>query len=210
MGTRHLIAVQLDGEYKIAQYGQWDGYPSGQGKTVIDFLSVPGNTAKLREALSKIRFLDAEGRDKEIIESYNANAPQWSNEQDKRTAEQRRWFRSYISRDLGAEILASVANSTDDEIILSNSIDFAGDSLMCEYAYVIDLDKNTLEVFKGFNHKPLDASERFFDAKTKDCSRVSSEPYYPVRLAKSYPLDVLPTVGQMEADVDPPEAEDAA
>ena len=30
MGTRHLIAVQLDGEYKIAQYGQWDGYPEGK------------------------------------------------------------------------------------------------------------------------------------------------------------------------------------
>lgn len=29
MGTRHIIAVVADDEYKIAQYGQWDGYPSG-------------------------------------------------------------------------------------------------------------------------------------------------------------------------------------
>lgn len=38
MGTRHLIAAVIDGEYKIAQYGQWDGDPEGQGLTVLDFL----------------------------------------------------------------------------------------------------------------------------------------------------------------------------
>lgn len=27
MGTRHLTAVVIDGDYKVAQYGQWDGYP---------------------------------------------------------------------------------------------------------------------------------------------------------------------------------------
>lgn len=31
MGTRHLIAVQIDGAYKIAQYGQWDGNPACTG-----------------------------------------------------------------------------------------------------------------------------------------------------------------------------------
>lgn len=31
MGTRNPTAVVLDGEYKLAQYGQWDGFPSGQG-----------------------------------------------------------------------------------------------------------------------------------------------------------------------------------
>jgi hypothetical protein len=38
MGTRNLVAVYLDGIHRIAQYGQWDGYPSGQGKTVLSFL----------------------------------------------------------------------------------------------------------------------------------------------------------------------------
>ena len=38
MGTRHMVGVVLDGDFKIAQYGQWDGYPEGQGKTVLDFL----------------------------------------------------------------------------------------------------------------------------------------------------------------------------
>jgi len=29
MGTRHCIIAVCDGEHKIAQYGQWDGYPTG-------------------------------------------------------------------------------------------------------------------------------------------------------------------------------------
>lgn len=31
MGTRNLTCVVLDGEFKVAQYGQWDGYPEGSG-----------------------------------------------------------------------------------------------------------------------------------------------------------------------------------
>ena len=38
MGTRNLTAVYLDGQYKVAQYGQWDGYPEGQGITALTFL----------------------------------------------------------------------------------------------------------------------------------------------------------------------------
>ena len=38
MGTRHLIFIQLNGEYKLSQYGQWDGYLEGQGLDVLNFL----------------------------------------------------------------------------------------------------------------------------------------------------------------------------
>ncbi len=38
MGTRNLTIVQSDGKYKVAQYCQWDGYPSGQGITILNAL----------------------------------------------------------------------------------------------------------------------------------------------------------------------------
>lgn len=39
MGTRHLIAVyDRNGELRVAQYGQWDGYPTGQGFAVLKAL----------------------------------------------------------------------------------------------------------------------------------------------------------------------------
>ena len=37
MGTRNLTAVYLDGEYKIAQYGQWDGLPRRTRDDGIEF-----------------------------------------------------------------------------------------------------------------------------------------------------------------------------
>ena len=38
MGTQNLTSVWFEGKYRIAQYGQFDGYPSGQGLTVLHFL----------------------------------------------------------------------------------------------------------------------------------------------------------------------------
>ena len=38
MGTRHTTAVKQNGEYKVAQYGQWDGYPEGAGVSILSFL----------------------------------------------------------------------------------------------------------------------------------------------------------------------------
>ena len=60
-----------------------------------------------------------------------------------------------MSRDIGAKILGMVNDAPEGtEIVLQNSIDFARDSLFCEYAYVVDLTRNTLEAYKGFQKSP--------------------------------------------------------
>ncbi len=39
MGTRNLtMVINQEGEKKVAQYGQWDGYPSVVGLGVLNFL----------------------------------------------------------------------------------------------------------------------------------------------------------------------------
>lgn len=150
MGTRHLIVVKKDNKNSIAQYGQWDGYPEGQGRDILRFLQDKKAVNKLRESLSKIRFIDGK-RDKDFLDSYDKNAPKWSNDLDNRTPEQIRWFETYMTRDLGANILSNIANSEDNEILLRNETEFAKDTLFCEYAYIIDFDKNTYEVYEdGF------------------------------------------------------------
>jgi len=189
MGTRHLIAVQSENEYKIAQYGQWDGYPSGQGLGVLGFLSIPENIKKLKEGLTKTRFIDEE-KDKVFIENYNSACPKWSNEPDNRSEEQINWWRNYCSRDLGCEILSNIANSDDNEILLRSNIDFAADSLFCEWAYVIDLDANKFEVYVGFNKVP------FLETETHRFSFLPIEKnneYYHVRMIASFDLNNLPS-----------------
>lgn len=197
MGTRNLICVFENGEYRIAQYCQWDGYPSGQGVDVLNFLKNKKRVNGLRKSLNRVRFLEPEGKDKGFYESYEANTPEWSNEPDNRTVEQKYWFDSYISRDIGANILSKVSESREKEIILKNSIGFAGDSLFCEWAYVIDFDGGVLEVYSGFN-KTLVTDGRF---KSNDPALEKNEGWEPIVLIKSYSLDNLPSPSKFVADL---------
>lgn len=170
MGTRHLTAVVHNKEYKIAQYGQWDGYLSGQGMTVLNFLRDVFEREKFIKQIEKLHWRTDE-ENKMIEENHKQD-----------------WFNvyPYLSRDMGAKILEYVQNN-DLEVGLSNSVDFAEDSLFCEFAYVVDLDKNTFEVYKGFNKRPLVKEERFYKENPDDNG------YFPVRMIACYSLTELPT-----------------
>lgn len=155
MGTRNLtMVISQEGEKKVAQYGQWDGYPSGVGIGVLNFLKNTELFEKFKTKLSKVRFLDAEGKDKEFIESYDKNAPQWSSDPDNRTEEQKVWFSTYCSRDLAEEVLINIANSNDEEIILLDRENTAKGDGWVEYSYVIDLKENKLKVY-GLLDQPM-------------------------------------------------------
>lgn len=184
MGTRHLTVVQFEGAYRVAQYGQWDGYPEGQGATVLEFLQSwdrPTFEAKLR-ASTFLTDADLESINAEI-KSLSPGV-QW----------QSKW--PALTRDTGAKVLRLIHDS-EPGIRLRNSIGFAGDSLFCEFAYVLDLDANTLEVYRGFRKEPLPECERFKDMPNPE----TSDGYYPICLAAKYPISDLPTVDKMTDDV---------
>jgi hypothetical protein len=80
---------------------------------------------------------------------------------------------------------------------------FLIDSLFCEYAYIINLDTEELEVYKGFNQDP-DADGRYAKLKnpdwTRDDGHVIKCEYNGVALFKSIPLDeVRESEGLMDA-----------
>ena len=56
MGTRNLTCVYKNGEYRVAQYGQWDGYPEGQGVTILEFLHRV-NINEFRNAIDKCTWI---------------------------------------------------------------------------------------------------------------------------------------------------------
>lgn len=156
MGTRNLtMVINQEGEIKVAQYGQWDGYPSGVGASVLSFLKNKELVEKLKAKLSIVRFLDEEGIDKEFIESYNKNAPGWGNQPDNRTDEQKRWFATYCTRDLADDVLVNIANSEGNEIILINSENTAKTDGWVEYSYVINFKENTLGVYGHIDQSPM-------------------------------------------------------
>lgn len=180
MGTRHLIAVVVDGEYKIAQYGQWDGYPSGQGANICRFLSTVDLNA-FKNAVRECKWVSDETW-KGWWTSIGVNS---DDEVTPAKGDQFLDEHPQISRDVCAKILTMVLNGTRD---VKNSIDFAGDSLFCEWAYVLDLDNEVLEVYEGFNKEPVDPSERFASTPRDTDRNGNLTEYYPVRLAKKIPF----------------------
>jgi len=188
MGTRNLTIVHINGEYKVAQYGQWDGYPGGQGATILDFLGRIGGeeTAQFKNKLMLATFHDTKSLNELQHEiEMSGLSSTW----------QKTW--PELSRDTGAEVLDLIF-SKPDGIKLKNEMPFAGDSLMCEWAYVIDFDTNKLEVYRGFNREPLDKDDRFYHVKGLDDR--SSTGYFPMKMAASYDLVDLPSVAKMEMD----------
>jgi len=185
MGTRHVTAVIQSEQFKIAQYGQWDGYPEGQGTNILNFLR-KSNLDKFKEQVAKCCFISEEEIKQRWIECGADPDDEWVG-MDVATKFKKKY--PGLSRDIGSDILSMVYNGETFE--LQNSIDFVEDSLWCEWAYVIDLDKNTFEVFEGFNKKPLNENERFFNGGT--VQEKNTGEYYPVKLVKSYSLDKLPT-----------------
>lgn len=183
MGTRHLIAVQLDGDYKIAQYGQWDGYPDGQGLTVLNFLKT-ANLEAFRDKLRKTRFATED----EINQFWvNAGANPDSDFVSMDVANKVKQTHPEVSRDTGARILEVVLSTPfSEQLLLSDHREFAQDGLFCEWAYVIDLDAGKLEVYTGF-HKE-DVTEGRFQGKTNP----DMSGYGPIQLQKTYDLDDLP------------------
>jgi len=187
MGTRHLTMVFEGGEYRVAQYGQWDGYPHGAGLKVLEFARTPGALAALRAKLPT------------LVRATNETHPDAPS----------------LDRDLGAGILAMIVGSADG-LPVALDVEFAADSLYCEWVWVIDFDRGTFEGFEGFNHKPLRSkrerfhflmpkarreNERRREMHNRDAKRAKIggrkhyrfSPYYPVKHVATWPLDKLPT-----------------
>jgi hypothetical protein len=193
MGTRGLTMVISEAKTKVAQYGQWDHYPEGQGLVVLEFLKKT-DLKKFKEKLNKVRFTTkkVEEEMQNFLESIGSKDGWVTSEQSSQF--DAKW--PYVSRDHGADILNLIMQNDEKIMWLTDSTNFAGDSLFCEWAYVIDLDKRRLEVYRGFNKSPIKKTERFAKIKNKD-----AEKYTPIRLLKSYSFKSLPTPKQFTKEL---------
>jgi len=133
MGTRNLTVVKnLEGTTKIAQYGQWDGYPSYSGIKALEFLRDKVNRDNLLVELQNVEFIS----DEECDQLYNASksSTDWENKD---------FLNEYpgLHRDTGIKILEVVANATNTIKTVDNT-EFANDSLFCEGIYEVDFSTN--------------------------------------------------------------------
>lgn len=197
MGTRHLICVVKDGEFKVAQYGQWDGYFSGQGQDLLNILKSDNfDLNHFKEQLDKCYYIDNDTYSR-LLEENGVHV----NEDGFCSYEEMKRFGAshigqYLSRDTGSDIIRLIYDETAlSKIPLRNNVDFAADSLSCEYAYVIDVDNETFEVYTGFNDDVEHVTERFEFLRTSliDINEHrTSGGYGLVKLYETYDLNNLP------------------
>ena len=191
MGTRGLLGFAYKGALKVA-YQNNNAYPMGLGQEVVDFCEsmeeVNRETGEgnawdiLKDNVEALELVDAEDTPAPLIlaqykgADFTINDGEWS------------------------DVLAYAVGRTGLDAVFAGELhhwidsrDFAKQSLFCEYAYVLDLDHMTLDLFVGKQYEPQDGNPFGQEGyqETYPDGRVG-ETMYPVRCLASYPLNAVP------------------
>ena len=143
MGTRGAYGFCKNGELKVT-YNHFDSYPEGLGQDILDFIHGT-SIEEMNKMCDDLQLID---------------------EKIPPTEEQIQKCRDAGSIDLGVsnqsvtDWYCLLRNCQGDLAMnckvgmMSDDKDFLQDSLFCEYAYIINLDDNVLEVYRGFQQTP--------------------------------------------------------
>ncbi len=141
MGTRNLTIVKSKGKTRVAQYGQWDGYPTGQGETIAKFLS----RYNLETFKNKVEALGTwtPEQHEAAIRALGITS-QWVTVEE---SDRIKMKYPEFDRDQGAGILELIMQGVVQRVQLDE--EFKNDKLYCEYYYEIDLDNKTVSMNGG-------------------------------------------------------------
>lgn len=172
MGTRGIYGFYKYGIDKIT-YNHFDSYPEGLGEDIVKFIH---NTSilEMNEIFNKIILVN----DNTIptAEQIFECTEYYDNNVSSRTITD--WYCLLRKAQGNLETYKSGL-----KYMIDNK-DFIKDSLFCEWGYIINLDKNILEIYKGFQKTP-NKNRYFYDGRERDG-------YYNCKLIKTFPLNNIP------------------
>jgi hypothetical protein len=177
MGTRHLTIIKHEGQIKLANYGQWDGYPSGQGRNIIEYLrgeAVPKTDFKgtVQEEIPAVQYnremlIDGLKHTREVTDDeMTAIFRGLGMEPDKEGSvwmnldQAKEYHRKHaaLSRDTGSDILKLVQKASfTHPLLVRSNLDFGKDS-SCEYVWLMDLDADELQMYFQYPGFPVVAT----------------------------------------------------
>lgn len=141
MGTRNLTNVIYEGETIVSQYGQWDGYPEGQGTTMFYTLQEDGTVEKFINNIPKIYYPSETDIEALLAPFMDGSMPGFMTVDSGDKLEKA--FPT-LSRNTCAEIFRVIANwDSSPKIPITKAEDFEEDTLYCEGVYVVNLDNKT-------------------------------------------------------------------
>lgn len=181
LGTRGAYGFYKNGENKLT-YNHYDSYPEGLGEDVVSFIRATP-LVELHKMFDEIEMVDRDSKPTaEQIESYKHFADTRVSSGDLED-----WY--VLLRKTQGDLFAFQKGLRH---MIEGGEEFMKDSLYCEWGYVINLDENILEIYKGFQNAPQD--NRYHVAEP---CRMG---YYNVTLVKSYPLSSIPKNWMQEVD----------
>jgi len=142
MGTRHLqTVIDKSGRVRIRQYGQWDGYPEGQGVEILQYLR-SGDLQKYQSELLKIEQINKKQiSEVEMDTNWRQNYP-------------------YLDRDCGSNIHQMIEDGKVKFVFFLQ----VGEEDWCEGFYTINFKDRTftskyheVETIFSLDNLPTDA-----------------------------------------------------
>jgi hypothetical protein len=161
MSTNGAVGFVLDGKEYVA-YNHSDSYPNWLGDKVVKEIHELVHRAGVSAIRDKVRALTLVDEDATPTEDQ-AKALATTRNEGVSTGDN---FYSYLREAQGS--LVSYLHLG----FMPDNADFLNDSLLCEYAYIVNLDTNNLDYYRGFQ-------------------RDGNGGYGRVKLAMSYPLAEL-------------------
>lgn len=186
MSTRGLIGIRKKSNDYLT-YNHGDSYPSYLGVNLLKELRGVSRQ-KLSEAYDKITLVNPDGK------------PTHKPTQEQ-IAECKKYGDLGVSEQTEEDWYCLLRNSQGTFVpylkgelkYMIDNRDFIADSLFCEWAYIVNLDTDKFEVWKGFQQSPTDYN-RYGTEKNEGG-------YYPCKLVKEYDLDKLPTKAKFLKDM---------
>lgn len=174
MGTAGIYGIRKNGKDKIT-YSNFDSYPDSLGTHMIKFSKAGIN--KLNELYDRILLVNTDNKptQKQIDICIKNN---WVN-LDMSNKSYNDWY--CLLRNLQGKPCEYL--NADNEIYMIDDSDFIKESLFCEYGYIINLDTNMLEFWKGFQTTPQ--NDNRYGCKVTDSF------YYPCKMVLEISLEEI-------------------
>ena len=149
MGTRHIIKVRKNGRDWISQYGQWDGYPTGQGVDVMEFVKNEPYMRWLGQHIDQGHIVPI--TPEKMQEYFNRMLAFAGDDKDMTAVIDQMFATSVFCRDAGAKCLMMYAKRMARSLAVIDE-----PSGWEEYMYTIDLDNETVEIKELYEnaHEP--------------------------------------------------------
>lgn len=185
MSTRGFLGFVADKRETIT-YVHYDAYPSALGADVLKWARTVTDWDAIRQQAANLVHVDGETMPTDEQRAALAQYAKPGADPEKDPGEE--WYR-LLYRTFG-DPAATLASG-----YAPHSPDWPGDSVWCEWGYLIDLDEKKFELYQGFQTRPHKG--RFADRPANERSG-----YYPVKVLASWPLDDLPDDGSFLASDD--------